>query len=227
MRVERASGAKKVTWWTMLGLLLIPLIVAGGLFLTSQPAHASVKAALVNEDQMVTIDGQLVPLGRQLSADIIDQEDNIEWVLADLEHAEAGLVSGEYAAVVRIPSNFSAAATSYADNDAAGLEQATIEIQVSENSPVTDAALAQQIAQIGADSLNATLTETYLDNIYLGFNTMGDQFTTMVDGAKQLAEGSNSLTEGLTDATEGAEQLDDGLADLANSTPNWSLACRR
>ena len=83
---------------------------------------------MVNLDDGVTLDDQFIPLGRQLSADLVDsgKEQNFTWVLADEAHAWPGLASGRYAAVVVIPENFSAAATSYGNDDPLTAEQATI-----------------------------------------------------------------------------------------------------
>lgn len=219
MRIERASGAKKVTWWTLLGLLLVPLILAGGLLATARPANTKVQAAVVNLDEMVTINGQMVPMGRQLAAAIVGEQDNITWTLADVAHAEDGLRTGQFAAVVTIPKTFSAAATSFSENKGDKAHQATIDIRVSANSPVTDAAIAQQIARIAADTLNTTLTQSYLDNIYLGFNTMGEQFTTMTNGARQLADGAKLADDGIRQAADGAAKLADGAQQLADGMP--------
>jgi len=60
---------------TILALLLVPLLLAGGLLWGTWGAGdrlRSVEAAVVNEDRMVTLDGQAMPLGRQLAAELVD-----------------------------------------------------------------------------------------------------------------------------------------------------------
>ncbi len=95
---------------------------------------------------------------------MIDRDgENISWTLADEPSAADGLASGQYSAVVTIPQGFSAAATSFSENDAATAEQATIDVQVSDNAPVSDAQVAQQISRLAVDTINDTLTSTYLD----------------------------------------------------------------
>lgn len=216
MRPESTNAGHRVGWPVLIALVLVPLLVVASLLgLTRASGLQKVNAAIVNLDEMVTINGQPVPMGRQLAAAMMDREgDNITWTLADAKHAKDGLASGEYAAVVTIPESFSAAATSFSANDAAKARQATVQIQVSENSPVTDAALAQEIAGLAKTTINSTLTQGYLDNIYIGFNTVKEQFTTIVDGASQLNDGATQLADGTGKTSDGATQLADGLQQL-------------
>ncbi|NHB84872.1 hypothetical protein G7085_10365 [Tessaracoccus sp. HDW20] len=175
---------------------------------------------MVNLDQAVTVNGQYVPMGRQLAAAMVDRDgDNIDWTLADASSAAAGLKTGEYSAVVTIPKGFSAAATSFSANDAATAEQATIAVQVSGNAPITDSAVAQEISRLAIETINSTLTGSYLDGIYVGFNTVGEQFATIVDGATQLADGASELADGTEAAAQGGAQLKAGMFQLSDNGP--------
>lgn len=205
------------TWLKLLGLLLVPLLVAGaalGIASRHDDNLSRVTGAIVNLDEAVKINGQTVPMGRQLSAELVEREDvNIDWELADASSAEEGLKSGDYAVVVTIPKTFSAAATSYSKT-ADEAHQATIDIRTSDASSVADAVVARQIAEQASSSLNATLTSGYLENIYLGFNTMGEQLTTMSNGARQLSDGAAQLSTGLGQASDGANQAGKGMVQL-------------
>ena len=64
----------------------------------------------------------------------------------------------------------------------------------------------------------------YLDNVYLGFTTMGKQFVTVADGAQQLADGSAKLTDGLGQAADGGDQLASGLGQAASGGKTLSDA---
>jgi putative membrane protein len=209
-------------WWLKaLGLLLVPVVVAAGLLAAtwhSDTRLSKVQAAIVNLDKAVTLNGKTVPLGRQLSAQLISaqQGQNFTWVLADAAHASDGLRSGRYAAVVTIPENFSAAATSYAGT-ASSAEQATIDVATSPVAGIADTAVGQSVAQAAALALNQTLTEGYLDQVYLGFNTTGQQFQTVADAAKKLADGSSELSNGLAQAAPGARQLSEGLYRITSN----------
>ena len=220
MTPDTESG-RRVTWPAVVALVLVPLLAVAALIGLSAPGgDEQVDAAVVNLDEAVTLDGQIVPLGRQLAAAMIEREgENVTWTLADAPSASEGLASGRFAAVVTIPEGFSAAATSFSENDADTATQATIAVQVSENAPVTDAQLAQQIARLATDTINATLTEGYLDGIYVGFNTVGEQFATIVDGARQLSDGSAQLADGALQSSQGANQLSDGMAVLGENGP--------
>lgn len=205
----------------LIAAILVPLLAAGVFFgLVGNRGESRISAAVVNLDEAVTVKGQYVPMGRQLSAAMVDRDGrNIDWTLADAPSAAAGLKSGRFSAVVTIPKSFSAAATSFSANDAAKAEQATIEVQVSDNSPVTDSALAQEISRLAVDTINSTLTKGYLDGIYVGFNTVGEQFTTIVDGARQLHDGSSALADGAEKSAQGATQLSAGMQKLADNGP--------
>lgn len=216
--LERADRTRRVTWLSLVGLVLVPVILAAGFLWATWGAGDRldrVQAAVVNNDEAVTINGQLVPLGRQLAGGLVaSKEENFDWTLVDAADASSGLASGRYAAVVTIPENFSAAATSYTGNgdDA---EQATIEVQTSQVTAVADSAISQQIAQVARERFNTALTETYLDNIYLGFNKMQKQFTTMADGADKLADGAEGFSDGVTKAANGAGDLATGMGELS------------
>ncbi len=214
-------------WWAKaLGLLLIPVLIATGLLAAtwnSATRLSKVQAAIVNLDKAVTINGQTVPMGRQLSAQLISAEEgqNFTWVLADATHASDGLKSGRYAAVVTIPENFSAAATSYAGT-ASAAQQATIEVSTSPVAGIADTAVGQSVAQAAAIALNQTLTEGYLDQVYLGFNTTGQQFQTVADASKKLADGSQALSDGLYQITSNGGLIRTGGSSLVSGISEYT-----
>src|SRR5664279_4420054 len=214
-------------WWAKaLGLLLVPVLIATGLLAAtwnSDTRLSKVQAAIVNLDKAVTINGQTVPMGRQLSAQLISAEEgqNFTWVLADASHASDGLKSGRYAAVVTIPENFSAAATSYAGT-ASAAQQATIDVSTSPVAGLADTAVGQSVAQAAAIALNQTLTEGYLDQVYLGFNSTGQQFQTVADAAKKLADGSQQLSNGLYQITSNGGLIRTGGSSLVSGISQYT-----
>ncbi len=212
--------ARPTRWRTYLGLVLVPLLVAVGLLgatWNSDTRLHRVEAAVVNLDDGVTIDDRFIPLGRQLTAALVDsdREQNFAWVLADKPTATQGIASGRYAAMVVIPKNFSKAATSYS-RDADKAHRATITVQTSPVAGVADATLGKVVAHAAAQTLNETLTKAYLDAIYIGFNDMGDQFVTLADGTAELADGAGKLADGIGKASDGAQQLYSGARQLAD-----------
>jgi len=219
-RLERARSSKRITMVSIIGLILVPLVIAGGLvWALWSPAErlGQVTAAIVNDDDPVTIDGQTVPLGRQLSAGLVDgdQDTNYTWVITDAADAKNGLADGAYTAVVTIPKNFSAAATSFS-GDAADAERARLEVTTSDRSKLVDDAITQTITQTAATLLGRQLTTTYLENIYVGFNTLNEQLGEAADGAGQLSSGGVSLAQGAQELANGTTQLADGSTALAD-----------
>jgi putative membrane protein len=222
-RMTRRPGSR-FSPLTVLGLVLVPLIVAGllvwGLW-SPEDRLNTVTAAIVNNDQPVSVGDQYVPLGRQLAAGLVDGADtgatNFTWVITDASGAAQGLTSGEYVAVVTIPKNFSAAATSPA-GDASSAEQATIDVATSDKSLLVDNAISTAITSTAATLLGRQLTTNYLENVYVGFNTLSDQLAKAADGANALATGTLSLADGLSQLSSGASQLSGGLSTLARQT---------
>ncbi|MYM20867.1 ABC transporter permease [Brevibacterium sp. 5221] len=220
---ERADSGRRVTWLSILGLVLVPVIIAAGFVFATWKADdrlSQVKAAVVNDDDGAKINGKQAPLGRQLAAGLVDSEDqdeNYDWVLSDDEDATAGLKSGEYVAVVHIPKDFSKAVATTAGDDPMKAAQATIDVTSSKVSPISDAAISQAIATTARTTFNTEYTKQYLDGIYVGFNKMGDQFGEMADAAGKLDDGAKGLKEGTSGLSTGVGQLDSGVGELDKS----------
>ncbi|WP_314140116.1 YhgE/Pip domain-containing protein [uncultured Plantibacter sp.] len=225
-RLERARSGKGITVVSIIGLILVPLVIAGGLvWALWNPTErlGQVTAAIVNDDKPVTVDGQTVPLGRQLSAGLVDgdQKTNYTWVITDASDAKAGLADGSYTAVVTIPENFSKAATSFS-GDAADAERARLDVTTSDRSKLVDDAISQTITQTAASLLGRQLTTTYLENVYVGFNTLHDQLGEAADGAKQLSTGGLSLAQGAQQLANGTTQLATGATQLSSGATQLS-----
>ncbi|MBF4460941.1 MULTISPECIES: YhgE/Pip domain-containing protein [unclassified Rathayibacter] len=250
--LERPRGVKKVSWVTLLGIVLVPLVI-GGLLVWAlwNPTERlnSITAAVVNEDTPVQINGQTVPLGRQLAAGLVTggaassdptatatpsasptpvpdvsgstSTTNFTWVLTDKDDAAKGLADGSYATVVTIPSTFSAAATSYA-GDAAKATKATIDIATSEKAKLVDDAISATVTSTATSLLNTQLTTTYLQNLYVGFNTLHDQIGKAADGAGSLADGAQQLGTGASSLADGTSSLANGIGDLATGASSLS-----
>lgn len=223
--IERARSRRPVTWLTLLGVLLLPAALGGVLVAALQNPTERLEhmtAAIVNLDEPVTLDGQMVPLGRQLASGLVDGGDadsNLTWVISNEKDAAKGLTSGTYQAVVTIPEEFSAAATS--GGQAVGgadvtPEQATIKVTTAPDGRVADGLITNQIAAVAASTMGTTLAETTLENVLVGFTTIGDQIGTAADGAEQLATGARDAATGAAAIPEGATKLADGAGQLGS-----------
>ena len=235
--IERARSRKPITWLTILGILLLPAAVGGILVAALQnPTERldSMTAAIVNLDDPVTIDGQLTPLGRQLSAGLVEGSDdldsNLTWVISNKDDAADGLADGTYQAVITIPEDFSAAATSAgkAISDGGGAasdkaEKATITVTTPPDGLVADDLITSQIASVATSTMGSMLSEATMSNVLVGFTTLGDQIGEAADGALQLASGARdaatgaaAIPDGAAKLATGASGLGSGASDLAN-----------
>ena len=216
LHLDRAASTRRIGWPTVAGLVILPLIVALTLLGTTwhrDTRLTQVSGAVVNLDQAVTINGKTVPLGRQLADAIVDRDGaNISLTLSDTADADAGLASGTYAVVVTIPKNFSAAATSVSKG--ADAEQATLQVRTSPSANVQEAAVGAEIARLGTQTLSTSLAKSYVDNIYVGLDSMKTNLTKMATGAKQLSTGATGVANGASSASAGTAKLRDGLGAL-------------
>ncbi|GAB3632509.1 YhgE/Pip domain-containing protein [Microbacterium shaanxiense] len=224
LSIERARSRKPITWLTILGILLLPAAVGGILVAALQnPTERldTMTAAIVNLDEPVTIDDQYTPLGRQLASGLVEGSDeldsNLTWVISNEDDAAEGLADGSYQAVITIPAEFSAAATSsgQAISDGGGTaEQATIKVTTPDDGLVADDLITQQIASVATSTMGTMLSEATMENVLVGFTTIGDQIGEAATGAQELATGARSAADGAAALPEGATQLADGASQL-------------
>lgn len=222
----RLRSRRPVTWRTVLGLVLVPLTVAGvllwGLWNPAERLN-TMTAAIVNLDEPVELDGQLVPMGRVLAAELIGDtsDENFTWVLTDASDAASGLDDGRYGTVITIPENFSSAATSLSRGvDEA--ETATIDIATSDQGRLLDPALSTIVTSTATAVLNEQLGAQFVGNIFVGFTELGTGIGEAADGAAQLADGANQLADGGAQLATGAEGLASGTAQLSDGVAQLS-----
>jgi putative membrane protein len=104
-----------------------------------------------------------------------------------------------------------------------------LQIETSQHAGLLDPLASKQVAQATMATLNTQVVQTYLDNIYIGFNTIHNQLNTAADGADQLAggtgklsSGARSLAGGATQLNTAAHQLSSGASQLASGTSTLS-----
>lgn len=222
----RALAAGPLTWKTWAGLIAVPVLIMGLLtwaLWSPDSDHSTATAAVVNNDEPVTVNGQLIPLGRQLAGDLTHSGNSAyTWVLTDATDASSGLDNGTYTAVVTIPKDFSARATSAAAGKPLDATRAVVDVKTSASTGVMDPSLSQRIADSTQQTLNNQVVETYLDNIYVGFTTIHSQINQAADGAGQLADGTRQLVPGAQQLAAGAAKLAAGTAQLASGSSQLS-----
>ena len=201
---------------TLAALLFVPLIVVGtlmwGLWNPTDRLD-NVTAAIVNNDEPVTINGQLTPLGRLLTAGLVDGADgasNYNWEITDAAEAKKGLESGKYVAAVTIPKNFSKVATS-SFSDASNPQQAIIDVTSSDKSRLVDDAITTAITSTAVNILNQQLSASYIDNVLIGFSTLSESLGKAASGAHDLSNGLGTLANGASELSTGASQFSSGM----------------
>ncbi len=232
-RARRRVDARRA--WTVVAAVVLPLAVLGLLLWAlwdPQERLDTVQAAIVNDDEPVEVDGQTVPLGRQLTAGLVSGgaastdtgpvavqaaagTTNYDWVITDADDAASGLADGTYSAVVTIPENFSAAATSFS-GDASDATQATLTVETAPGGRVVDEALARIVTTTATSVLGTTLTENYVDGVLVGFTTLNEQLGEAADGASRLVDGAADASDGATQLASGAGGLATGAGALAS-----------
>ncbi|GEL17026.1 YhgE/Pip domain-containing protein [Pseudonocardia asaccharolytica] len=217
----RATASDPLTWRTWTGLILVPLLVAGLLtwaFWSPLQRHDAATAAVVNNDEPVTVNGQIVPLGRELAGNLTESDDGYTWVLTSADDAHAGLADGTYAAVVTIPEDFSARTTSTAADQPLDAKRALVRIETSRNAGLVDPVASNAVAQATLAALNRQVVQTYLENIYVGFSELHSQLGDAADGAGGLAEGTDQLASGAAALSGGSDTLVVGLGRLGEGS---------
>lgn len=201
---------------TLAALIFVPLIVVGtlmwGLWNPTDRLD-NVTAAIVNNDEPVTINGQLTPLGRLLTAGLVDGADgasNYNWEITDEAEAQQGLESGKYVAAVTIPKNFSQVATS-SFSDASNPQQAIIDVTSSDKSRLVDDAITTAITSTAVNMLNQQLSASYIENVLIGFSTLSESLGKAASGARDLSTGLSTLADGATQLSAGASQFSNGM----------------
>jgi putative membrane protein len=231
--IERARSRKPITWLTILGILLLPAAVGGILVAALQnPTERldSMTAAIVNLDEPVTIDDQVTPLGRQLASGLVEGSDeldsNLTWVISNEDDAKEGLADGTYQAVITIPETFSAAATSAGQTIADGEgdpEQATIQVTTPDDGLVADDLITGQIANVAASTLGTMLSEATLENVLVGFTTIGDQIGEAPDPSSEAPEASCVAPSGIAAAPVAASRAPVASCTAPSAaSPIWS-----
>lgn len=232
--IERARSRRPVTWLTILGVLLLPAVI-GGLLVAAlynpNERLSTMNAAVVNDDHAVTIDGQLAPLGRQLTAGLVKgggatkAGENLTWTISNAKDAAAGLKDGTYQAVVTIPKDFSAAATS-AGQTLSGkrstAQKATIRVQSAPDALLADGMVTSAITRTASAVMGQSLSSSTLENVFIGYSTLGGKIGEAADGATSLASGAHSAAAGAEKLPAGATQLQSGASGLASGASSLS-----
>jgi putative membrane protein len=222
--------------------VLTPLLIAGvavtALVSPTQsaasPSGPSLPAAVVNLDQMVQVEqnGAETPFlaGKLLVSELTSGTSGrgFTWNVTNADTASGGLKSGQYAAVVTIPSNFS---ESYVSLSSTSPVQAELQVQTNgANSYVTEM-LASALSTNLQAALSTQATKQFVTTTLGAFTTLnasiGQAATAageLAGGADKLSAGAGQLSTGLSQAAAGGAELNTGAQALAGGLGEISAA---
>lgn len=239
LRPERTRPRGRATGVTLLGLVLVPLVVGGLLtWALWQPTERldRMQAAVVNLDTPVQIDGQIVPLGRQLAAALVTSDGATATATAtDATAADDPPPAQDRAANVSghdSSGNFTWVLTD-ADDAATGLADGTYTTVVT--IPSTFSAAATSAAGDPADVVRAVidvrtsqrsrLVDAAVSQAVTGaaVGLLNAELTTSVLtnvylGFSTLHASLGDAADGATQVASGAQQLGSGAAGVAAGT---------
>ena len=174
-----------------------------------------IPVAIVNDDTILT-DPQPMAAGRALTASLTNptgSSELLDWTLTGADDAKAGLRSGKYYAVLTIPSDFSAAVVS-SGTDAPESGQVTLESNAAASQTVPY--ISETVVAAASAALGSQVTQTYLKNVYAGFNQIAASNQQAADGAAQVADGTQQVQDGADQVDAGAQSLASSLGVLAS-----------
>ena len=193
--------------WAGLAIVavLLPLLAALVMVWTTDDRRdqiGDIPVAIVNNDTIIT-DPQPMAAGRALTASLTDPTDGdpqLDWTLTDPDDAKEGLRTGDYYAVLTIPSDFSKAILSTGtDTPGERPARATSNAAASQTVPY----ISEQVVAAAAQALGNQSTQAYLKQVYAGFNQIADGQQNAASSAQQLAGGTAAPEPGRQPARPG------------------------
>ena len=182
-------------------VMLIPLIF-GGLFVWSYYDPIGnlnrMPVALVNSDEG--------DAGQRVVDGLLERKP-LDFYVVDADEARQGIADGTYYMGVEIPKDFTQSVTSVNTPDP---HQAKLNVTLNETNGFIPTMLGNQTATIMTYTVSGTVGEQVANQLFIGFNTVGEGLTEAADGAKRLNEGA-------AEASDGGQQLDSGAVQLTTA----------
>jgi len=193
--------------------------------------------AFVNEDKGAQLNGQALNVGQSVEQKLKDNHD-LGWEFVTKEQADSGVSSGHFYAVVTIPADFSAKATSITRDKP---EQAVIRYTTTPAKNYIGSLVSNQAAEKVKTSVAEQVTKAYAKGVLENINKLGGGMETAAGGAaqlhdglatlqagaqtytggvKQLATNQQTLSNGLAQLADGSRQLQAGLGQISNGLPS-------
>ncbi|HRO94857.1 YhgE/Pip domain-containing protein [Citricoccus sp.] len=216
----RKYGAMAWFCVILMALAIIPSIYSGLLTgsVKDPTGHLDqVPAAVVNQDEPATSQGEPVHLGEDLTEELVHPDgdsDNLNWRTMGADEAQEALESGDVLAVLTVPETFSAHAAGLSTGEAADAQQSTLRVQTNDGANIIMGTIARTIGETAAATVAEGIGEEYVQNVLLGVTDVHDGMQEATDGAGQVADGARDARHGADDLVVGIDQLADGSVTL-------------
>ncbi|MBV7364197.1 MMPL family transporter [Actinomycetaceae bacterium TAE3-ERU4] len=205
-----------------------------GAWVYFHPGNTPPTVALVNEDEPYdTGNGQLLPAGRMLSAQLTEPElaaknlekagltanstqplDNrINWQIVTLDTMKKGLENGKYDLGVVIPKNFSQTLAKTLRTEAYG---AQVKIDSAPKTSGKTVLEVQNIVNSATYRIGSNLTANFLNATFSETGKLANGLKAAATGAEKLQDGINQAQNGTQKLGNGAEKLANGAGELSN-----------
>ena len=205
---DETSRSGRRHWPTALTVtVLLPLLAAWVLVWSTtdrQETLDQVPVAIVNSDTILT-GSQPMAAGRALSASLTNPSsgsEQLDWTLTDADDASSGLKDGTYYAVLTIPSDFSAAIVSTGSTSPSS-GQLTLQSNAAASQTVPY--ISNAVVTAAADALGTQVTQSYLGQVYGGFDQLASANQQAAQGADQRASAGSAWSRPV--AAEGPRPL--------------------
>jgi putative membrane protein len=228
----------------ILALIMIAAVPAiyGGVYLSANWNTSGnidkLHAVIVNNDVAQTVTGadgtvKTIDAGAELVDSLVGSDSaGFTWSTADDEtDARNSLVDNENFAVLVVPADFSSTLASTATNPGAespeaatdttaasvfAPEQAHLRVYTDDASNFIVGQVTKSVTAAIRAQLTSSISENYLDNIYLGFTSLHDNLVLAADGAVTLSDGATTASNGSTELVIGLGSLSSGADSLAS-----------
>jgi len=172
-----------------------------------------IPVAIVNDDEIITGDRPMAA-GRALTDALVHPAEGttgLGWTVTDDEDAAAGLESGEYLAVLTIPSDFSAGVLSVSGDDPVATE---LELKTDPAASATAAVASRVVSEAAAETLGREVTTAFLTTSMTSVGELSEGLKSAAEGAGQVADGATRVRNGSAQVDAGSTQLAEGLDQL-------------
>lgn len=170
-----------------------------------------IPVALVNEDTPANSTSRTVDVGTQITDQVLASP-TLDWVETNIAEAKAGLDSGAFYAILRLPPDLSA---NVATLDSANPRPAQVEFITTDSTNYLASEMAQDaFAEVDA-ALNKNITLNFLNEVYDALPQSREQGALAVAGAEQLGKEVAAATTVAGELAAGAAALSTSTAALA------------